>query len=72
LYNGSRYPGYDPALKGHPFLDTTVLENGAVFYEGVFYDNSNLQYDRELCDIFRLFFQYIEIACVYKKVASGY
>jgi hypothetical protein len=45
LYNGSRYPGYDPALIGHPFLDTTVLENGAVFYEGVFYDNIKLQYD---------------------------
>ncbi|MCC6289755.1 MAG: hypothetical protein IT249_17905 [Chitinophagaceae bacterium] len=46
LYNGSEYIVYVHLLKdGHPYLDTTTLTNGTVFYDGMLYSNVPMLYD---------------------------
>lgn len=46
LYNGSEYTVYVHLLKdGHPYLDTTKLMDGAVFYDGMLYRNVPMLYD---------------------------
>ncbi|MFT3746863.1 MAG: hypothetical protein QM768_01035 [Agriterribacter sp.] len=46
LYNGSEYIVYVHLLKdGHPYLDTTKLTDGAVFYDGMLYRNVPMLYD---------------------------
>lgn len=46
LYNGSEYVQYMHLLKeGHPYLDTSALINGSVYYDGTAYKNVPMLYD---------------------------
>ncbi len=46
LYNGSEYLVYVQLLKdGHPYLDTTKLTYGSVFYDGMLYQDVPMLYD---------------------------
>jgi hypothetical protein len=44
LYNGKEYIGY-PQMEGHPFFGDPDLHRGSVFYDGLLFDNVNMQYD---------------------------
>lgn len=46
LYTGSEYSGYRyPLLKEHPFFASDKAIRGAIYYDGVHYDNIPMWYD---------------------------
>lgn len=46
VYNGRRYNDYRYMFSaGNPFLDTTVMSNGSITYNNIFYENVPLLFD---------------------------
>jgi hypothetical protein len=46
LYNGVEYiPGTEGYVKGHPYLETDVVEEGSITYNNITYTNVPLLYD---------------------------
>lgn len=46
LYNGGEYAQYIHLLKeGHPYLDTSALIHGSIYYDGTLYKNVPMLYD---------------------------
>lgn len=45
LYNGSENIGYNTTVIGHPYLHTTEMEAGSLYYDGTLYKNIPFLYD---------------------------
>jgi hypothetical protein len=45
LFNGKEFIPYDPRIEGHAFFGDADLHRGSVVYDGLFFDNVNMQYD---------------------------
>jgi hypothetical protein len=45
LFNGAENNGYNQSVLGHPYLDSTVMEEGDIFFDGVLYKKIPLLYD---------------------------
>ena len=51
LFNGPVYNNYIfPFKEGHPYFNADSLTTGSVIYNGILYDNINMQYD-EIADL---------------------
>ena len=45
LYNGKEFIQYDPRIEGHAFFSDRELMRGSVVYDGLVFENVNMQYD---------------------------
>lgn len=51
VYNGSEYVDFERRIVGHQFFETDLHEEGSIVYEGIEYQNLEMQYEiyRDLC-----------------------
>lgn len=70
LYNGKEYIGYLP-MEGHPFFGDQDLHRGTVFYDGLYFDSVNMQYDLVKDELiiqhFDIFFKLVLISSKVKE-----
>jgi len=78
LYNGKEFIPYDPRIEGHPFFYDRELLKGSVTYDGLLFENANMQYDLVKDELviqhFDVFFKLVLISEKVKdfKIADHY
>jgi hypothetical protein len=45
LYNGKEFIQYHPDITGHAFFENNQLNQGFIIYDGLLFENVNMQYD---------------------------
>lgn len=72
LYNGAEYIRPFPLAKGSPFLDSGDLQQGAIYFDGVFYPDVPIAYDLVNQEVITPGYQQINIRLVPEKIGYFY
>jgi hypothetical protein len=70
LYNGIEYTASYPGTSGHPYYEWDTLQQGSIFYDGVFYPNIGLKFNLVNNDVILMGKQNLAVSLIPEKIQS--